>query len=346
MYSIDDYDYELPPQLIAQYPADKRSHSRLLVLRGNEIVDRNFTDLPAFLEPGDLLVVNNTKVVPARLFAVKPTGGQVELLILKELAPGRVRAMFRTKRGLKQGLELTFLTRSGEPTNVMARVVERFIDGTVELEHPFESWNELLDRFGHVALPPYIRRSDREEDFLRYQTVYARHQGAVAAPTAGLHFDRALLDVLAQKGVGMATVTLHVGPGTFKPIRVQDIREHNVDPEWVEVSRETVDRIQKTRQNGGRVIAVGTTTVRSLESAAKFGNLGPYSGPTDLYILPGHDFKVVDGLVTNFHLPKSSLMVLVSAFAGLDRIKKAYSHAVQQGYRFFSYGDAMLILKG
>ena len=344
MFDINDYDYELPQELIAQFPAERRTQSRLLVLRGDGVMDRKFKDLPEFLEPGDLLVVNDTKVVPARVFAVKPTGGKVELLILKELGPGRVRAMFRTKRGLRQGLELELLTREGLPSGTMAEVDEVFGDGTVGLRHPYPDWMGLLDAFGHVALPPYIRRQDREEDFLRYQTVYAVQEGAVAAPTAGLHFDQAILQTLRAKGVDQARVTLHVGPGTFKPIRVSDVREHRVDPEWVEVSQQTVDAITRAKDRGGRVVAVGTTTVRSLETAARTGVLQPYSGPTDLYILPGHEFRVVDLMVTNFHLPKSSLMVLVSAFAGLDRIKAAYIHAVKQGYRFFSYGDAMLII--
>lgn len=344
MFNIEDYNYDLPAELIAQFPAQRRSQSRLLVLNKGEILDRSFADLPDFLNSGDLLVVNDTKVVPARLFARKPTGGRVELLILKDLQPNMVRAMFRTKRGLHTGLDLEILDRNDQPSGTHVQVTQRFDDNTVAVTHPFDDWNDLLNTFGHVALPPYIRRSDREEDFLRYQTIYAHKQGAVAAPTAGLHFDRETLDRLHEQGVGLAKVTLHVGPGTFKPMRVPDIREHRVDPEWVEVSQSTIDRIRATRQAGARVFAVGTTTVRALESAAQSGEMRPLSGPTDLYILPGHRFRAIDCMITNFHLPKSSLMVLVSALAGRPNIVNAYQHAIEKRYRFFSYGDAMLIL--
>lgn len=342
-FNIENYDYDLPAGLIAQFPAQHRSRSRLMVLDKGTLLDRSFADLPDFLDAGDLLVVNDTKVVPARLFARKPTGGRVELLVLKELEPHLVMAMFRTKRGLHPGLDLEVLDHEDQPSGTHLKVVRRFDDGTVAIGHPFEDWNGLLQAFGHVALPPYIRRTDREEDFLRYQTIYARKPGAVAAPTAGLHFDRAVLDRLNDRGVGLARVTLHVGPGTFKPIRVEDIRDHHVDPEWVDVSQETIDRIQATRQAGARVCAVGTTTVRALESTVTPEGMKPFSGPTNLYILPGHDFQAIDCMVTNFHLPKSSLMVLVSALAGRKNIINAYQEAIQKRYRFFSYGDAMLI---
>ncbi len=344
MYSIDDYDYDLPPELIAQYPSQRRTNSRLMVLNHGQILHKTFADLPDFLEPGDLLAVNDTRVVPARLFAKKPTGGKVELLVLKETGPGQVKAMFRTKRGLRIGLELEVLERDDRPSGIRLTVTDRFPDGTIQLSHPFETWDKLLNTCGHVALPPYIRRPDQEADFLRYQTVYAQNDGAVAAPTAGLHFDKELLQRIANNGVLQASITLHVGPGTFKPIRVPDIRLHHVDPEWVEVPFHVINRIELSRINAGRVFAVGTTTVRALESAAMSGRIQPFSGPTDLYILPGHRFKVVDCMITNFHLPKSSLMVLVSAFAGLDTIKHAYQVAIEHGYRFFSYGDAMLII--
>jgi len=344
MFNIENYNYELPAELIAQFPAQRRSKSRLMVLNNGRILDRGFEDLPEFLSRGDLLVVNDTRVVPARIFARKPTGGRVELLVLKELGPNMVRAMFRTKRGLKIDLDLEVMDRDEQPSGTHLTVTGRFDDGTASIRHPFEDWNGLLQAFGHVALPPYIRREDREEDFLRYQTIYAKNQGAVAAPTAGLHFDQAMLDRLSAQGVGLAQVTLHVGPGTFKPMRADDIRDHQVDPEWVDVSQDTIDRIMAVKQVGGRVFAVGTTTVRALETAFGLGQGRPFIGPTDLYILPGHEFRAIDCMITNFHLPKSSLMVLVSALAGRQNIVNAYQAAISGNYRFFSYGDAMLII--
>ncbi len=345
MFDIEDYFYELPQELIAQYPAQKRSESRLFVLGPQDKkAHTKFSNIIEYINENDLLVLNNTKVVPARVFAQKPTGGKVELLVLKEIAPHQVRAMFRTHRGLRPGLILRPLNKDGSVSeHVQLEVIERSDNGTVLVQHPFDSWLQLLELFGHVALPPYIKRKDAEEDFLRYQTVYAKKEGAVAAPTAGLHFDQELLGKLKLKGVKMAYVTLHVGPGTFKPVRVDDIREHQVDPEWVEVPQDTVDQILETQKRGGRVIAVGTTTVKSLESAALEGELKPFNGPTSLYILPGHCFKVVDMMITNFHLPKSSLLILVSAFAGRERIITAYKEAVSLKYHFFSYGDAMLL---
>jgi S-adenosylmethionine:tRNA ribosyltransferase-isomerase len=331
--SIDDFDYELPPGLIAQHPSAARSGSRLLSLSGEALNDHRFSDLPELLSPGDLLVFNDTRVIKARLFGRKETGGRIEVLIERLLPENEALAQVHAGRAAKAGstlaldggLRLRVLGREGEFYRL------RFPEGADVLES--------LERHGSVPLPPYITHAPETEDTARYQTVYARVPGAVAAPTAGLHFDEALLAALAKRGVKFAYVTLHVGAGTFQPVRVKSLAEHHMHSERYEIPPVTAGAIAATRARGGKVVAVGTTTMRCLEaSGAAAGN-----GETDLFITPGYDFRIVDRLVTNFHLPKSTLLVLVSAFAGIEPIRAAYRHAVARRYRFFSYGDAMLI---
>lgn len=335
---LSDFDYELPTDLIAQRPGDRRSGSRLLQLDGNSgaVADRLFTALPSLLSPGDLLVFNNTRVMPARLYGRKATGGQVEILIERVLAPRLALAHLRASKSPKPGSTIEVNDHS---LTMLERRGALFLLGLPEPQ----DFHDLMTRHGHMPLPPYIQRGDDEIDAERYQTVYAREAGAVAAPTAGLHFDQAMLDTLSERGIGMAEVTLHVGAGTFQPVRVQNLDEHQMHSEWLEVSEQVCAQVQATRHRGGRVIAVGTTSVRSLETAAADGDLRPYRGDTQLFIRPGYDFHVVDGLLTNFHLPESTLLMLVSAFAGYDHVMAAYRHAVEQRYRFFSYGDAMLL---
>lgn len=336
-----DYHFDLPDELIARYPASERSGSRLLSLGRNtgELVDRQFRQLPDLLQAGDLLVFNNTRVIPARLFGRKATGGQVEVLLERVLDSSRFLAHVRASKSPKPGSRIQ--VDGGGTLTVEGREDALFV-----LVSDQPALMEWLQRVGHMPLPPYIDRADEAADQQRYQTVYATQPGAVAAPTAGLHFDEALLAQLAEKGVEQAFVTLHVGAGTFQPVRAEDIRDHKMHSEWLEVSADTVDRVQQTRAAGGRVIAVGTTSVRCLESAAREGQgvLSPYQGDTDIFIYPGYEFQVIDGLITNFHLPESTLIMLVSAFAGRESVLNAYRHAVEQRYRFFSYGDAMLIL--
>ena len=306
---VSDFHYDLPDELIARYPLEQRSASRLLTLDGptGATAHRQFRDLLDLVNPGDLLVFNNTRVIPARLFGQKETGGRLE--ILGEFAvTGREDALF-------------CLSLAGGAESVL----------------------DLLERVGHMPLPPYVDRPDDEADRERYQTVYAREAGAVAAPTAGLHFDETLMAELAERGVEQAFVTLHVGAGTFQPVRVDDIRDHHMHSEVADVPQATVEAVQRTRARGGRVIAVGTTSVRSLESASVNGELTTFQGETDIFIYPGYRFRCVDALVTNFHLPESTLIMLVSAFAGYDPVMAAYREAVDQHYRFFSYGDAMFV---
>jgi S-adenosylmethionine:tRNA ribosyltransferase-isomerase len=334
-----DFIFDLPPELIAQHPAAERSASRLLCLDGvsGECMGRMFRDLPSLLRTGDLLVFNDTRVIPARLFGHKESGGKVEVLVERVLDTHRVLAHVRAGKPPKPG---TALSLEGEITaTVMARhddLFELSFDG----EQPVV---ELLEAHGHMPLPPYITRSDAHEDRERYQTVYAEKRGAVAAPTAGLHFDQTMLDTLAAQGVEFAFVTLHVGAGTFQPVRVDDLREHRMHSEYIEVPQAVVDAVARARERGGRVVAVGTTSVRALESAARGGRLQAFRGDTDIFITPGYGFRVVDALVTNFHLPESTLLMLVCAFAGYEHTMSAYRHAVVQGYRFFSYGDAMFV---
>ncbi|QLF92433.1 tRNA preQ1(34) S-adenosylmethionine ribosyltransferase-isomerase QueA [Pseudomonas sp. ABC1] len=336
---VADFSFELPDELIARHPLAERRASRLLVLEGEsgQLAHRSFGDLPSLLEPGDLLIFNNTRVIPARLFGQKSTGGKLEILVERLLDERRVLAHVRSSKSPQPGAAI--ILDDASEVRMLARH-----DTLFELQFA-EDVLPLLERIGHMPLPPYIDRADDTSDRERYQTVYAQHAGAVAAPTAGLHFDQALLDTLREKGVETAFVTLHVGAGTFQPVRVERIEDHVMHREWLEVGQDVVDAVAACRERGGRVIAVGTTSVRSLESAARDGVLKPYRGDTDIFIYPGKSFNVVDALVTNFHLPESTLLMLVSAFAGYPETMAAYAEAVARRYRFFSYGDAMFITR-
>ena len=336
---LSDFDYELPPALIAQYPAGERGASRLLQLDGNsgELADRRFRDLPDLVQAGDVLVMNDTRVIKARLAGRKESGGQVEVLVERVLDHERVLAQVRASKTPRAGSRL--LLAHGAMAEVLGRRDEFFELRFLECADVFA----LLERAGSVPLPPYITHVADAADDARYQTVYARTPGAVAAPTAGLHFDDAMLATLKAKGVQFAWITLHVGAGTFQPLRVEDPAEHRMHAEWYALPQATVDAIASARAAGGRVIAVGTTSLRALESAAAEGALRAGSAETRLFVVPGYRFRVVDRLITNFHLPRSTLMMLVAAFAGMDNIRRAYAHAIEQRYRFFSYGDAMLI---
>lgn len=338
---LTDFDYHLPPELIASEPLPERTASRLLVLDGNTGVhhDAKFTDLPTLLQPGDLLVFNDTRVIPARLLGQKASGGKVEVLVERVTGTHTALAHIRASKPPKAGSRLQL--EGVLEVEVTGRQDELFM---VTFLHT-EPLLALLERYGHIPLPPYIARADTLADRERYQTVYANKPGAVAAPTAGLHFDKALLDALQAGGIATATVTLHVGAGTFQPVRVQDIAQHVMHAEYAEVPPATCEAVVACKARGGRVVAIGTTSVRSLESAAQGGTLQPFYGDTRLFITPGYRFQVVDMLITNFHLPQSTLLMLVSAFAGHKNIMAAYRHAVQQRYRFFSYGDAMLLTR-
>lgn len=340
---VADFQFDLPDELIARYPLAERSASRLLVLDGADgsLQHEHFATLPDYLRAGDLLVFNNTRVIPARLFAQKESGGKAEVLVERVLDEHRVLAHVRASKAPKPGSRL--LLERGS-----ALMLARH-DALFELEFD-QPVLPLLEQIGHMPLPPYIDRADELSDRERYQTVYAEHAGAVAAPTAGLHFDRSMLEQLAGMGVDTAFVTLHVGAGTFQPVRVDNVLDHKMHAEYIEVPAEVVAQIDATRARGGRVIAVGTTSVRSLESAAqaslaKGEPLAPFYGDTDIFIYPGYRFQLVDAMVTNFHLPESTLIMLVSAFAGQDHIMEAYRQAVAERYRFFSYGDAMFITR-
>jgi S-adenosylmethionine:tRNA ribosyltransferase-isomerase len=336
MFTVSDFDFALPPELIAQHPAAERSASRLLDGRGASPVDRVFRELPALLAPGDLLVFNDTRVIKARLYGRKASGGAVEALVERVL-PGanEVWAHLRASKSPKAGALVRFA--ESFDAEVLGRCGP---DGELfHLRLPADPF-ALLAAHGHVPLPPYITHVDEADDERRYQTVFARAPGAVAAPTAALHFDEAVLAALAARGIGTASVTLHVGAGTFQPVRVEAIADHRMHSEWFEVPQATVDAIAACT---GRVVAVGTTTLRALESAARGGALEAGARETDIFITPGFEFRVVDTLLTNFHLPKSTLLMLVSAFAGYERIRALYAHAVRERYRFFSYGDAMLL---
>ncbi|AKU13658.1 S-adenosylmethionine--tRNA ribosyltransferase-isomerase [Azoarcus sp. CIB] len=335
--TLDDFDYLLPPEQIAQAPLAERCASRLLVLSGGELADRGFCDLPSLVEPGDLLVFNDTRVIHARIYGTKETGGQVEVLIERAIGPHEALAQVRASKSPRAGARLRLA--DAFDVTVLGRAGEFF-----HLRFPEdEDLHTLLERHGKLPLPPYIYRPADDHDESRYQTVYAREPGSVAAPTAGLHFDQTMLADLARKGVNGAWVTLHVGAGTFQPVRVNDLGEHHMHRERYVIPQETVEAIARTKAAGKRVIAVGTTSLRALEGAAQDGALGAGVGETELFILPGYRFRVADALITNFHLPKSTLLMLVSAFAGMDPIRRAYAHAVREGYRFFSYGDAMFI---
>ncbi len=340
--SLSDFDFELPPELIAQRPAPERSASRLLDGTGDAPVDRVFRDLPSLLHAGDLLVFNDTRVIKARLWGAKASGGAVEALVERVLPGHEVWAHLRASKSPKPGSVIQFDGPDG--ARFSAEVLGRGGPGEslFRLRFPDEPLR-LLERFGHVPLPPYITHADSADDERRYQTVFARRPGAVAAPTAALHFDEAVLQALADRGVASAHVTLHVGAGTFQPVRTENLAEHKMHSEWFEVSAATVGAIERTRAAGGRIVAVGTTTLRALESAALSGMLQAGARETDIFITPGFRFRVVDRLLTNFHLPKSTLLMLVSAFAGMEHIRALYAHAIRERYRFFSYGDAMLL---
>lgn len=333
-----DFTFELPDELIARYPAEQRAQSRLLHLDGasGSTSDRWFADLPDLLRAGDLLVLNDTRVMPARLLGRKDSGGAVEVLVERILRDGEVLAHVRASKSPKPGTRLWL----GDALDV--EVLGRK-DALFHLRFPQADVIELLEKYGRLPLPPYIDRPDEAMDRERYQTVYARDTGSVAAPTAGLHFDEAMLERLRAMGVEIATVTLHVGAGTFQPVREEDLSKHYMHAEFATVSQKVVDAVRNARGRGGRVVAVGTTSVRSLESAATGGTLQPFADDTRLFILPGYRFRVVDALITNFHLPESTLLMLVSAFSGHANIMRAYHHAVERRYRFFSYGDAMFL---
>jgi S-adenosylmethionine:tRNA ribosyltransferase-isomerase len=334
-----DYYYRLPEHLIAQRPLPERSASRLLHLDSAQaqITDKHFSDIIDLVSSDDLLVFNNTKVIPARLFGQKATGGKVEILIERIL--GSDQALTHIKASKSPKPDSVILLEQGHICRVLGRDNDLF-----HLSFQSDkSLLEILTQIGHIPLPPYIDREDDEIDITRYQTVFAQEEGAVAAPTAGLHFSEAILDALKAKGVNSTFVTLHVGSGTFQPVRVEDLSQHIMHKEYFAVREETVEAVEQARARGGRVIAIGTTVVRALESASQSGRLSAGFGDTELFITPGYQFKSVDAMLTNFHLPESTLLMLVSAFSGYENIMKAYQHAIEQQYRFFSYGDAMLL---
>jgi S-adenosylmethionine:tRNA ribosyltransferase-isomerase len=339
-----EFHYQLPPQLIAQKPCEIRSQSRLLHYSRtdqsiNHLLFKNIIDL---INPGDLLVFNNTRVIPARIYGFKETGGKLEILIERLTGEHQCLAHIKASKTAKPGSTITLCDNQNKQqfsVTVEGREGDLFVL-TSATNQPIA---DIMESIGHMPLPPYISRGDTIEDFSRYQTVYADEPGAVAAPTAGLHFDDDLLQKLKNKGIYSATVTLHVGAGTFQPVRCKNIKDHQMHDEYLVVPQETVDQCQQTRENGGRIIAVGTTTVRSLETASQNGKLEAYAGETDIFIYPGYQFKTIDALITNFHLPESTLLMLISAFAGKDEIMSCYAQAVAEKYRFFSYGDAMYI---
>ncbi len=345
---VELYDYPLPKELIAKYPIEPRDHSRLMVLdrKNRTITHDRFYNLPKYLREGDLLVLNDTKVIPARLIGKKKTGGRVEVLLNRKLPEkNRWHALVGGKK-IREGLEVFIGDGS-----LKAKVIRQVEGPLFEVELTAEGGDVMkkIYEFGKIPIPPYLERDEEPIDRARYQTVFAKKEGSVAAPTASLHFTQRVFEELERKGVKVAYITLHVGLGTFKPIKVKNVLEHKVDPEYVEVPPQTVELIKRTKSKGGRIVAVGTTVVRTLETVAtssggNLKNLKPYKGFTDLYIKPGYKFKLVDAMVTNFHLPKSSLLVLVATFAGRDFILKAYGEAIEKGYRFYSYGDAMLIV--
>ncbi len=363
-FKLSDFDYHLPSELIAQTPASSRSASRLLVVpQSGNFVDGHFAELPKLLRAGDLLVFNDSKVIPARVHALKKTGGAVELLVERITSPTQAQVMLRSSKTPLPGALLKLVRPNvpslsssavsseeggqlSNPIGETQRTVmlmgrdpvheDRFV---IDFQAPVF---EVLNQFGELPLPPYISHSPDQQDADRYQTVYARHPGSVAAPTAGLHFDQPILDRLSANGIETVRLTLHVGSGTFSPVRSEDLSQHRMHSEWCSISPESAHKITLAKQDGRRVVAVGTTSLRTLESAAEKGSLAG-EWETDLFITPGYDFKLVDALITNFHLPKSTLLMLVSAFAGYDRIRSAYAHAIEQRYRFFSYGDAMFL---
>jgi S-adenosylmethionine:tRNA ribosyltransferase-isomerase len=365
--SVAGYDYELPPELIAQNPAVPRDSSRLLVVDSpttgieTAVLHHIFHDLPELLRSGDLLVMNNTRVIPARLYGHKSTGAKIQVLLLEEQQHNCWLALVKPGKSFKQGAKIVFEARQGgdggenftsssssssSPHLLTATVLETDAatgGRLLQFDVPEgKSLVQLLEVFGEVPLPPYITTSKAGDE--QYQTVYAKQPGAIAAPTAGLHFTRELLQKLRDRNINQAFVTLHVGVGTFRPVEVEDVTTHRMHEEWIEVPAATVEQIRATKAAGGRVIAVGTTAIRALEGAAESGNLQPFCGKTDLFIYPGYKWRVVDGLITNFHLPRSSLLMLVSALIGRQRLLNIYNEAIASGYRFYSFGDAMLIL--
>lgn len=342
-----EFDYHLPEDRIAYYPLPERVKSRLLVLdrASDQLQDQQFADIVDYLSPGDLLVLNNSKVLKARLYGHKRSGGKVEMLVERVIKPDTAWCHVKASHGLKEGTEVIIVDAGGLSAGMLkctGREGDLFILTLVGHHH--KSFYDLMADAGHIPLPPYIKREDDDSDMERYQTVYAQKLGSVAAPTAGLHFSEALLDKINTKGVNLAYVTLHVGAGTFQPVRVDDITQHKMHGEIIDVPESLCEQVKATQQAGHKVIAVGTTTVRSLETAAQSGELKPYQGETDIFIYPGFEFKVIDAMVTNFHLPESTLLMLVSAFAGKEAILNAYQHAIEHEYRFFSYGDAMLMI--
>lgn len=353
-YSLSDFDYELPPALIAQHPSAQRSASRLLDARTQPPVDRHFFNLPELLQPGDLLIFNDTRVVKARIFGEKASGGKLEILIERVLGNGEVAAHMKVSKKPQPGARL-HLAGGLHGGGFDAELLGRYPDENgplfrLRLLGPPEStaWS-LMEQYGHLPLPPYISRQqnaahdpDQAHDRERYQTVFAAEPGAVAAPTAALHFDKAVLTRLQAKGIARANLTLHVGAGTFQPVKTENLADHQMHSEWYRIPPATLAAIRQCKAAGGRIVAVGTTSVRTLESWAQTGQT---QGDTQIFITPGFEFRVVDVLITNFHLPKSTLMMLVSAFAGYDAIRNAYAHAIAQRYRFFSYGDSMLLTR-
>jgi S-adenosylmethionine:tRNA ribosyltransferase-isomerase len=341
---LEELDYELPRELIAEEPVEERERCRLMVVdRGaGTIQHRRFYELPQLLRAGDVVVLNDTRVIPARVSGRRlDTGGRWQGLFVREEAPGQWIVMLQTRGKLLPGVQLLFEPADHCVLELQGPTSEGYWKAWVR---PADPALAVLERVGQVPLPPYVGREPRPEDQAWYQTVYARKPGSVAAPTAGLHFTEALLRELVAKGMSIAWVTLHVGPGTFRPIKAGHVEEHRMEPEWCEVTPETVELLQQRRRDGGRIVAVGTTVVRTLETASSHGQLAPYRGESHLYIVPPFTFRAVDALVTNFHLPKTTLLALVYAFGGKDLIRRAYEEAVRQRYRFYSYGDAMLIV--
>ena len=335
---LSDFNYDLPDRLIAQNPLAERTASRLLEVQAGNLIDRQFLEILELLKPGDLLIMNDTKVIPARLHGKKPTGGAIELLIERITSNQRAWVQIRASKVPKLNTSIQIYNRKGESFEAKVLACDgRFF----EIEFP-KDLLDLLDQFGELPLPPYIEHQPNQVDSNRYQTVLAKNPGAVAAPTAGLHFDEAILAKLKGRGIDQATITLHVGAGTFTPVREENLSLHKMHSEWYSIPEATLQAIKKTRDAGGRIVAVGTTSLRTLES---FAINQQQSGETNLFITPGFPFKMVDCLITNFHLPKSTLLMLVSAFAGMDNIRKAYQHAIAQEYRFFSYGDAMFLTR-
>lgn len=347
---VSEFQFELPPHLIADYPTERRADSRLLHLDAStgNIAHYRFHELPDLLNQHDLLVFNNTRVIPARFFGMKATGGKVEMLLERITDGNEAIVQMRASKPIRAGTTISLRHNESadsiDPNGPVVNVLEKN-EGFYRVRFPEPGVQSIANDFGHMPLPPYIKREDETLDMERYQTVYAKHEGAVAAPTAGLHFDEPLLARCLDAGVDRAEVTLHVGAGTFQPVRATEVKDHVMHEEYLEVSAEVCEHVQTCRANNGRVVAVGTTSVRCLETASSTGTIEPFRGDTNIFIYPGYEFRQVDALVTNFHLPGSTLLMLVSAFAGRDNILNAYNEAIEASYRFFSYGDAMLITK-